>query len=286
MPELPEVECLSQAVKQVLEGRIIKKVKFYRSDLRGPIPKPQFETLLVGKVVTRVHRRSKYMLWDTVGGIGIIHLGMTGNVFFRKFAEPNLGHTHAVFSLVEKDGSDAGYLHYVDPRRFGWISCCPRDEYEEHRFFKKLGPEPLEDEELHVHLWEKSRKRSVVIKSFLMNAQIVVGVGNISANEALFRAGVRPSRPAGRVTKKEMKLIALSIKETLSEAIAAGGTSFRDFKNADGEPGYFAINLNVYGRGGEACRSCSNTIKATRISIVQHIIALLPVLAVLVAPCR
>ena len=266
MPELPEVECLSQAVKQVLEGRIVADAKFYRQDLRGPIPIDEFNRLIVGHSINRVHRRSKYMLWDTSDGIAVIHLGMTGNVFYRKFAEPSLNHTHAVFSLQDEKGKDAGYLHYVDPRRFGWISCCTHEEYPSHAFFKNLGPEPLEDQGLIDHLWQKSRKRSVAIKSFLMNANIVVGVGNIYANEALFRAGVRPTRPAGRVTRKEMALICSSIVETLQEAIKAGGTSFRDFKNADGEPGYFALNLNVYGRGGEECRVCGSEIIESRIS--------------------
>lgn len=205
------------------------------------------------------------MLWDTEAGIGVIHLGMTGNVFYRESPEPSLKHTHAVFTLVDQKGSDAGYLHYVDPRRFGWISCCTHEEYPDHAFFNKLGPEPLEEEKLLEHLWQKSRKKTVAIKTFLMNAHIVVGVGNIYANEALFRAGVRPSRPAGRVSRKEMDLICESIKATLQEAITAGGTSFRDFKNADGEPGYFAISLNLYGRGGEPCRVCKSEIKTSRL---------------------
>ena len=137
MPELPEVECLSKAVRQVLEGRLITRATFFREDLRGPIPIKEFRQLIIGQPIKRVHRRSKYMLWDSRDGVGIIHLGMTGNVFFRQFAEPSLNHTHAVFTLENTDGSPAGYLHYVDPRRFGWISCCSHDEYPDHHFFNK-----------------------------------------------------------------------------------------------------------------------------------------------------
>ncbi|SMF83903.1 bifunctional DNA-formamidopyrimidine glycosylase/DNA-(apurinic or apyrimidinic site) lyase [Pseudobacteriovorax antillogorgiicola] len=265
MPELPEVECLSRAIKSVLEGKRIQDVKFYRKDLRGEIPIQKFRSLLVGQAVTKVHRRSKYMLWDTAQGIGIIHLGMTGNVIYRQTPTPELAHTHAVFTVGDKAGDPSGYLHYVDPRRFGWISCCTHDEFPDHDFFKKLGPEPLSQIDLVDYLWVKSRKKTVAIKNFLMNAHVVVGVGNIYANEALFRAGVRPSRPAGKVSRKEMDRIVPSIRETLREAIKAGGTSFRDFKNADGEPGYFAIKLQVYGRGGQECRSCGNLIKTSRL---------------------
>ena len=265
MPELPEVECLSRAVKQVLEGQTITHAKFYRKDLRGEIPIKDFNRLVVGHPIAKVHRRSKYMLWDTSEGVGVIHLGMTGNVIYRKTPEPEIPHTHAVFTVSDGEGDVTGYLHYVDPRRFGWISCCTHDEYPTHAFFRKLGPEPLSQNDLVDYLWVKSRKKTVAIKNFLMNAEVIVGVGNIYANEALFRAGVRPSRQTGRVTRREMESIVPCIQETLREAIQAGGTSFRDFKNADGEPGYFALKLNVYGRGGEPCPKCNSAIKTSRL---------------------
>lgn len=263
MPELPEVECLSRAIRPLLKGHKISQVNFLRSDLRGPIPISQFKELIVGERIISVSRRSKYMLWETRKGWGIIHLGMSGNVLFMQEAEPKLAHTHAVFSIGEAH-KITGYLHYVDPRRFGWITCCKKEDIHSHKFFMDLGPEPLDKDDLDEYLWQKSRKKTVSIKSLLMNAQVVVGVGNIYANESLFKAGVRPTRQSQKVTRLEMVKIARSIKETLCHAIEQGGTSFRDFKNADGKAGYFALSLNVYGRSKEACHVCGALIKSIR----------------------
>ncbi len=203
------------------------------------------------------------MLWETQKGWGIVHLGMSGNVLFMKQPTPKLPHTHAVFTIAGAETVE-GYLHYIDPRRFGWITCCKKEELAKHPFFIHLGPEPLDTEDLDHYLWQKSRKKSVSIKSLLMNAAIVVGVGNIYANESLFRAGVRPTRVAHRVTRQEMTRIAESIKATLLEAIEQGGTTFRDFKNADGGAGYFALSLNVYNRSGNLCIFCDSIIKLIR----------------------
>lgn len=265
MPELPEVECLSRAVDKVLRGKTISRAQFYRKDLRGLIPIADFRRRMVGHPVLGVRRRSKYMLWDTQEGIGIIHLGMTGHVIHRPDGNPEFPHTHAVFFLEDEDGCDAGALHYVDPRRFGYISCCSHEEYNGHVFFRHLGPEPLGKGNLGSHLYRLSRGKSVAIKNFLMNAEVVVGVGNIYANEALFRAGLAPHLSAGEVSRDDYRRLATSIKATLKEAIKAGGTTFRDFRNVDGKPGYFSIRLKVYGRGGEPCFTCGKPITATRI---------------------
>ncbi|RZA26266.1 MAG: bifunctional DNA-formamidopyrimidine glycosylase/DNA-(apurinic or apyrimidinic site) lyase [Proteobacteria bacterium] len=269
MPELPEVECLTLAVRSVLEGRTISEAQFHRSDLRWPIPTEDFTKFLVGSPVLRVRRRSKYMLVETEKGCGIFHLGMTGNLLLSDTRESKWKHTHASFQ-VKSDGMGQQkdfYLHFVDPRRFGCILACEATHIETHDLLRKLGPEPLDisPEELAEHLWQKSRGKSVAVKNFLMDAHMVVGVGNIYANESLFRAAVRPTRPAQRVKRLEWAKIALEIQKVLREAIAAGGTSFRDYKHADGEPGYFELRLLVYGREGEACRSCGTIIKHKKI---------------------
>ena len=256
MPELPEVECLTRGVREILEGRTISRVVFYRKDLREPIPVELIQSVFQGAKIQRVYRRSKYMLLETDKDCLLIHLGMTGNLIQFDQAEPRLAHTHCTISI---DGGKT-HLHYVDPRRFGVITYSCLKDLSQHRLLKDLGPEPLENRDLADYLWKKSRKRSVAIKNFLMNAKVLVGVGNIYASESLFLAGVRPTRPAGQVKRREMDEIAKAVKHTLKRAIKAGGTSFRDFKNADGNPGYFSIKLNVYGRTGEPCKKCEEEI--------------------------
>jgi formamidopyrimidine-DNA glycosylase len=264
MPELPEVECLTRAVQEVLEGRTISAATFHRQDLRWPIPTKEFQELLVGSPVLKVSRRSKYMLVETKKGAGIFHLGMTGNILMSQEEEPSWKHTHASFRVLDQEKKSL-YLHFVDPRRFGCILAVPRKELLDHPLLFKLGPEPLDKEDLAEHLWERSRGKSVAVKNFLMDAHNVVGVGNIYANESLFRAGVRPTRPASRVKRLEWTKIADEIQAVLAEAIIAGGTSFRDYRHADGEPGYFELSLKVYGREGDDCGDCSSPIKHKKI---------------------
>lgn len=263
MPELPEVECLTLAVKSVLEGNTISDAFFHRKDLRWPIPIQEFRKFLVGAPITKVRRRSKYMLVETAKGCGIFHLGMTGNILLSDEKESAWKHTHASFRVqTEKVGSEQ-YLHFVDPRRFGCILACSQAELVDHELLRKLGPEPLDiaAEELAEHLFAKSRGKTVAVKNYLMDAHIVVGVGNIYANESLFRAGVRPTRQSQKVKRAEWTKIADEIQKVLREAIQAGGTSFRDYKHADGEPGYFELALRVYGREGEECKSCGSIVK-------------------------
>lgn len=264
MPELPEVECLTRAVQGVLEGQAIQEAVFHREDLRWPIPIDDFQRLLVKSPVISVRRRSKYMLIETKKGFGIFHLGMSGNMLLSDSAEPQWKHTHASFRIAG-DGQ-ARYLHFVDPRRFGCILCCSKEDFPEHPLLVDLGPEPLESANLAEHLWLKSRGKSVAVKNFLMDAHVVVGVGNIYANESLFRAGVRPTRQAAKVKREEWDRIAAAIPDVLGEAIRAGGTSFRDYRHADGEPGYFELALRVYGREAETCLTCKTVIKHKRIS--------------------
>lgn len=263
MPELPEVECLTRAVRRVLKDGTVTDVRFLRKDLRDPIPVEEFKALFEGQIVDEVFRRSKYMLWRTKAGLGVIHLGMTGNMVCQEGGEPTLPHTHMVVSLVDKGGKER-FLHFVDARRFGRITCMQGHEYADHIYFNRLGPEPLETKQLGEILWKKSRRRKSPIKSFIMDAHIVVGVGNIYASEALFRAGIHPSRAAGRVAKERYLELGTHIQEVLREAIKQGGTTFRDFRNVDGNPGYFRVSLAVYDREGEPCKVCGHCIKTLR----------------------
>ncbi|NRA65260.1 MAG: bifunctional DNA-formamidopyrimidine glycosylase/DNA-(apurinic or apyrimidinic site) lyase [Pseudobacteriovorax sp.] len=265
MPELPEVETLTNAVKKIALGRRIIQSKFYRKDLRSEIPVDELNDILLNRKIIEIRRRSKFMMMRTDKGWVLIHLGMSGHMDHHSSKSPQLPHTHVVFTLEPRHkGSDLEYLHYVDPRRFGWMTCTRSLDPEAHELLRHLGPEPLETKDLGDYLWRESRGKTTSVKSFIMNAKVVVGVGNIYANEALFRAGIRPGKAAGRISRESMKKLAVAIAETLRAAISQGGTTLRDFRSSDGSPGYFAVDLQVYGRGGETCLSCSDTIKSIR----------------------
>lgn len=267
MPELPEVECLTRAVRGVLKGGQLLAARFLRKDLRSPIPSAAFRRVLVGQCIEDVVRRSKYMLVRTPRGFGIFHLGMTGNIFVETSATPARLHTHAVFHIAGADGREL-WLHFVDPRRFGRIDALEggAGELARHPSFAGLGPEPLEATaaELGRYLYETSRGRAAPIKNFLMDQRVVVGVGNIYASESLFRAGIHPGRKAGAIPHRRYDLLARYIRETLEKAIAAGGTSFSDYRHPDGDTGYFQVELNVYDRAGEPCRVCGTTVRQLR----------------------
>ena len=202
-----------------------------------------------------VGRRAKYLLINTVTGTLILHLGMSGSVFMVDAGTPAGVHDHVDIEL------DTGLvLRFRDPRRFGslFFSTNPL----QHKLLRDLGPEPLGDEFDGKYLWQKSRGRRIGVKPFIMNANIVVGVGNIYASESLFLAGINPKRAAGRISGERYERLAGSIKEVLSRAIKAGGTTLRDFYGGDGEPGYFAQQLEVYDRDGEHCRTCDAVIRS------------------------
>ena len=267
MPELPEVECLTRAVREVLKGGRIHDFSLLRADLRDPIPDERLRRVLVGHRIDDVFRRSKYMLVRTVRGFGVFHLGMTGNMFFEETPKARRKHTHAIFHVV--DGRDQqAWLHFVDPRRFGRIDAVEGEAQElgRHPSFAELGPEPLEAAatDLGEHLFQISRKRKAPVKSFLMDQRVVVGVGNIYANEALFRAGIHPAQAAGAISRMRFDRLAERVRETLQEAIAAGGTSVNDYRHVDGERGYFQVKLNVYDREGEACLICGTRVRMLR----------------------
>lgn len=263
MPELPEVECLVRSVRDVAEGAILKKAEFFREDIRFPIPIKQFKKLLEGQTIKAVERRSKFMLWQTQRGCAVFHLGMTGVVLRYDDSVPRLKHTHAIFHL-EKKGEKIFY-HFVDPRRFGIIDCHTKSDWQDYHFFTDLGPEPLEEKNLTDHLFMTSRHKKVATKVFLMNAKIVVGVGNIYASESLHRAAIHPERPAGTVSHEEWGRIAASIQKVLKEAIKARGTTFRDYRDTKGQRGSFAMRLKVYGRDGEPCTQCETKIALVKL---------------------
>ena len=263
MPELPEVECLARALSPAMSGRKVTSIQFIRADLRQPIPQDSIRQLLVNQEILSVERRSKYLLIRCNTGAMICHLGMTGRLLMFDSHLPQISHTHAIFTLSKK-GDLPNHLHFVDPRRFGLFDYLDASTpLTEHRLFNKLGPEPLEIKDLGQWLWKKSRDRRQAIKPFLMTPEVVVGVGNIYASEALFGARIHPSRPAQELSLKEFRALGSNVIQTLTGAIQSGGTTFRDFTNSDGKPGYFSVSLKVYGRKGKPCTQCRNAVEAT-----------------------
>lgn len=265
MPELPEVECLARAVREETHGCRFTGVNFLRPDLREPMPIDAIRSALVGANLRSVRRRSKYLLIETDRGTAILHLGMSGQLLSMDSPDPVKPHTHVIFEL--RGGGKPKYLHFVDPRRFGRLTAVPAGtDLSAHPWLSELGPEPLEitADALAEHLWRKSRGRKAAVKPFIMDGAVVVGVGNIYASESLYLAGIRPGRAAGRVTRQEYRILANAIQTVLGAAIEAGGTSFRDYLHSDGSEGSYALQLNVYGRSGEACRKCLSPVRETR----------------------
>lgn len=258
MPELPEVETTRRGIEPHLRGRRIVDVAIRESRLRWPVP-VQIGELLVGQTVTEVQRRGKYLLVPFSNGRLILHLGMSGSLRIVPVEMPVMKHDHIDIAL---DSGQA--LRYTDPRRFGAMLWQGADE-PEHILLAGLGPEPLTDAFDGAYLFERSRGRSAAVKTFLMDSHIVVGVGNIYANEALFGAGIRPDRAAGRIALPRYDQLAEQVKFVLQRSITQGGTTLRDFVGGDGKPGYFQQQLQVYGRGGEACRICFEELVETRL---------------------
>jgi formamidopyrimidine-DNA glycosylase len=253
MPELPEVETTRRGVAPHVEGRTIRQVLVRDSRLRWPIP-DSFGQALTGRSVLRVDRRAKYLLFVLDHGTLMLHLGMSGSLRVVAPETPVGKHDHV--DLIFDDH----VLRFRDPRRFGsmfYIEANP----EMHPLLAELGPEPLSEDFSGDVLFTRSRGRKVAVKPFLMDAHIVVGVGNIYANEALFGSGIRPTTPAGKVSRARYRRLAEQIRTVLADAIEAGGTTLRDFVREDGRPGYFVSQLGVYGRGGEPCLRCGRALK-------------------------
>jgi formamidopyrimidine-DNA glycosylase len=257
MPELPEVETSRRGIDPHVCGRTVSETLVRQGNLRWPVPE-QITSGLAGQTILSTGRRGKYLLLNTAAGCLIIHLGMSGSVRIVDSSQPAGKHDHV--DIVFSGGM---ILRYHDPRRFGCILWSPHP-VAQHPLLCDLGPEPLSDEFAVDYLFKRSRGRKTPIKSFIMDSHVVVGVGNIYANEALFMAGIKPQAEAGSVSRARLQRLVASIKEVIAHAITVGGTTLRDFVGGDGKPGYFQQSLRVYGRGGEICKSCSSTLLEIR----------------------
>ncbi|WP_088331088.1 bifunctional DNA-formamidopyrimidine glycosylase/DNA-(apurinic or apyrimidinic site) lyase [Lacimicrobium sp. SS2-24] len=252
MPELPEVEVSRLGISPLMIGKRIKEISVRQPQLRWPVPAAVHQA--EGHTIVDIRRRAKYLLLDTQAGSVIMHLGMSGKLRVLPVSEPLQKHDHVLIVLDSHHS-----LRFNDPRRFGAVL------WQEHGepplpMLARLGPEPLTPAFTGARLYEHSRGRKQAIKSFIMDNAVVVGVGNIYANEALFLAGIDPKRQAGRVSKSRYERLADAIKKVLSSAIEQGGTTLRDFAQADGKPGYFAQQLRIYGRAGEPCQICEKPV--------------------------
>lgn len=250
MPELPEVETTRRGVEPLVVGHTVNRVVILDARLRQPVP-PDLGKRLEGETLAAVERRAKYLLFRFPHGTLLVHLGMSGSLRVVDPRQPRLPHDH-VEILFGRDRA----MRLRDPRRFGLMLWCTGDALA-HPLLASLGPEPFENRFNADYLRECAQGRRGAVKNLIMDAHIVVGVGNIYASEALFRAGIHPARAAGRVSYARYAALCGHIREVLAEAITAGGTTLRDFMRNDGEPGYFRHNLKVYGRVGEPCVTCS-----------------------------
>ncbi len=266
MPELPEVETVRRGLTSAMEGVVIERVEVNRPDLRWPFP-DRMADRLSGKRVNRLRRRSKYILIDLSSGETLlIHLGMSGRMivsgdplgqFVHNHPAP-AKHDHVVFHMA-----NGARVTFNDPRRFGAMDLLATDAADQHKLLSSLGPEPLGNDFHEDHLISAFRNKNTPVKSALLDQRIVAGLGNIYVCEALFRAGVSPRRKAGQVSKQRVAALVPVVRQVLQDAIEAGGSSLRDFRQADGELGYFQHRFDVYGREGEPCRTngCNGSIQ-------------------------
>lgn len=257
MPELPEVETTCRGIAPHILHQSISDVVIRQKQLRWPIT-PGLKKGLLNQRVEQVSRRGKYILLHTVAGTAIIHLGMSGSLRITDKNSEVRKHDHV--DIIFANGK---ILRLHDPRRFGAV-LWTRDDPLQHELLVELGPEPLTNDFSAASLHAQSRRRKTAIKTFIMNSHVVVGVGNIYASEALFLAGIHPSRRADKISLPRYELLVAAIKQVLAASIQQGGTTLRDFVNEAGQPGYFQQTLNVYGRAGEACRQCGKPVSQTR----------------------
>ena len=256
MPELPEVETTRRGIAPSVLNRRIVAFDIREPRLRWPVELP---SEICGELIVRLTRRAKYLLLHLESGALILHLGMSGHLRVVSGNEPSGKHDHVDILL------DHGLaLRLTDPRRFGSLHWQPHP-VEDHWLLKRLGVEPLSDAFTGDYLFTRSRGRRAAVKNFLMDARVVAGIGNIYANEALFKAGIRPRIAAGRLSRARYREIAAAARATLTAAIDQGGTTLRDFVGSDGRPGYFANELFVYGRQGKPCLSCGTLLRGLRV---------------------
>ncbi|MCL1075621.1 bifunctional DNA-formamidopyrimidine glycosylase/DNA-(apurinic or apyrimidinic site) lyase [Shewanella dokdonensis] len=257
MPELPEVEVTRRGIEPWLVGQTVRRLVVRNGNLRWPVP--ELAQQIVGQTIHAVRRRAKYLLLDTDAGTTIVHLGMSGSLRILTQATPPAKHDH-----IDLELANGRILRFNDPRRFGaWLWCELPEQA--HPLLAKLGPEPLTDAFNPLHLQQALAGKTKAIKLCLMDNSIVVGVGNIYANEALFAAGIHPQTAAEQVKSAQLVVLVAEIKAILAQAITQGGTTLKDFVNADGKPGYFAQKLLVYGRGGQACLHCGCLLTEIRL---------------------
>lgn len=256
MPELPEVETTLRGVAPLVVGRRLTGCDVRNSAMRWPVVLPES---LVGQRLAGIDRRAKYLLLRFDSGHLILHLGMSGSLRVLPVAAPYLKHDHVALQF---EGDTSLRLH--DPRRFGCV-LWHEGPVENHPLLSNLGPEPLSVEFDGDYLKRMARGRRLAVKNFIMDGRVVVGVGNIYANEALFLAGIRPTVAAGRVTLAGYRELAGRIRQVLLSAIQMGGTTLRDFVNQDGNPGYFRQALKVYDRAGEPCPACDTPLSGIRL---------------------
>ncbi|VAW55004.1 Formamidopyrimidine-DNA glycosylase [hydrothermal vent metagenome] len=254
MPELPEVETSRCGIEPHLLNKIITEITIRQHKLRWPIPK-NLPQLAKSQEIREVCRRAKYIYLRLDSGNIIIHLGMSGSLRICNSETTPEKHDH-----IDIKVSNNKILRLRDPRKFGCVLWAKGD-INQHKLIKPLGPEPLEENFDTKYLHEKASSRQCSIKAFIMNSHIVVGVGNIYASEALFRAGINPKRKAGKISFQRLQKLVDAIKLTLTLAIAEGGTTLRDFTGISGQPGYFAQKLLVYGRADKKCTQCGKPIK-------------------------
>jgi formamidopyrimidine-DNA glycosylase len=256
MPELPEVETVRRGLAPLLVGRRVTAVEVRDGRLRRPVTRRGLGPLRGARLLA-VRRRSKYLLLDTdAGRTLLLHLGMTGNLRVDDASRPEAPHTHVVFRL-----DDGRELRFSDPRRFGMVELIPNERLDRHPRLAGLGPEPLEPSLTGALLHAATRGRKKPVKNLLMDTRTIAGIGNIYACEALFRAALHPRRKVGRIDAAGWDRLVDSLRAVLQEALGAGGTTRRDFLNAEGEPGYFAVSLRVYDREGRPCRRCRAVIR-------------------------
>ncbi len=248
MPELPEVETVMRGLDGHLTGRRIVRAILRRADIRWPVP-PELPRVLTGAVVLGFRRRGKFMLMRLDNGWSVlIHLGMSGRMLLDK---PEAAHEHLTIET-----EDGGRVGFVDPRRFGALDLVRTVDEDSHRLLAGMGPEPLGNEFSGAYLAGAVKGRAAPIKAVLLDQHVVAGIGNIYASEALFRAGILPTRAAGKISRPRLEALEQAVRATLIEAIAAGGSSLRDYVQPSGELGYFQHAWKVYGRKGESCERC------------------------------
>lgn len=268
MPELPEVETVRRGLAPVMEGKIIARALVNRLDLRWPFPSDMVARL-TGQTVTALRRRSKYLLADLGSGETLlIHLGMSGRILVSGDTLGRFVHDHPPAEKhdhVVLDMTGGARITFNDPRRFGAMDLMPTATAEAHPLLARLGPEPLGNDFNEAYLSAALKGRNTPIKSALLDQRIVAGLGNIYVCETLFRARISPLMRAGTLSANRAAFLVPLIRDVLRDAITAGGSSLRDFRQTDGELGYFQHSFDVYGREGEPCRNQGCTGQITRV---------------------